>query len=242
VSGSGRPVVVVVARPSGWHDETVACLADNGFAVVEDPTGSCAFDHRARTAAAAVVELDGPAGSASEILRAWRSRSAAAVFAIGDTNDEAAVLAAYAAGADHVAPVDVSARQLLARVRAALRTSPVGRPRAEVVAAPVRIDAERMVAVVGDVEVALTPAELDVLHLMVERSGRLLTRAALRSMVDGLGSSERSVDFFIRRLRAKLEQAEGVRRIQVVRGVGFRFDAGALPSPARDADGSHAAI
>jgi DNA-binding response OmpR family regulator len=165
------------------------------------------------------------------------------VFAIGDTNDEAAVLAAYAAGADHVAPIDVSPRQLLARIRAALRTSPVGRPRAGVAdALPVRIDADRMVAVVGDVEVALTPAELDVLHLMVERSGRLLTRAALRSMVEGLGSSERAVDFFIRRLRAKLEQAEGVRRIQVVRGVGFRFDAGPAVAPARDADGSHAAI
>jgi two-component system response regulator RegX3 len=241
-SGTDGGVIVVVAPQSVWRDETVACFAEHGFAAVEDPTGTSAFDDGVDGVVAVVVELD-ETPRAVEILEAWRSRSSAAVFAVGDTSDEVAVLAAYEAGADHVAPREVSPRQMLARVRAVLRSRVNSAERAGPCAAgPVRVDADRMVALIGEVEVSLTSRELEVLNALVERSGRLLTRADLRAMVAGPRTSERAVDFFIRRLRSKLEAVEGVRRIQVVRGVGFRFDGGTPTHAACRGDGSHAAI
>jgi two-component system alkaline phosphatase synthesis response regulator PhoP len=72
----------------------------------------------------------------------------------------------------------------------------------------------------------LTPKEFDLLHALMEASGRVLTREYLLDHVWGYtraGEIEsRTVDVHIRRLRAKLGD-EG-RRVATIKGVGYRFE------------------
>ncbi len=61
------------------------------------------------------------------------------------------------------------------------------------------------------------------LQLLLTATDESCKRVELRA---SLGASDREVDFFVRRLRDKLERIDGRRRIVAVRGVGFRFDPG----------------
>lgn len=227
---------VLVIADGSWATRAALFLGDNGFAVTIDGSGDAAFDERARTAGAAIVDLGLAARPAVEVLGAWRARTTAPILAVGSTSDESVVVAAYEAGADHVAPADITARQLLARVRSLLRRQ--GPPSPEPIDAAadqlVHLDAAARAVRIGEVEVVLAATEFEFVQLLVERAGRLVARAELAAMVGAKGGVDRNVDFFVRRVRQKLEQVDGQRRIHVVRGVGFRFlaDAPAAVGPA----------
>lgn len=224
-----KPVVanvMVIADPGWWADDLVRFLGDEGFAVHLDPEGSSAFDHRSRTAHAAILDLQLTAQSAAAVCVAWRRRSVAPVLAVHATRDETGVLAAFAAGADHVVVKDVTPRQLVAHLRSLLRRFP---PQFVAVGVAVGLQSVELgedgvsARVLGE-EVRLTDEEFRLLAMLLERPGRVVPRAELANAVVYAGSV-RAVDFFVRRLREKLEAVDGKRRIVVVRGVGFRFDA-----------------
>jgi DNA-binding response OmpR family regulator len=74
--------------------------------------------------------------------------------------------------------------------------------------------------------VSLTPKEFDLLQILLEAAGRVLSRRHLLTRVWGYAHADeiesRTVDVHVRRLRAKLGD-EG-RRIATVKGVGYRFE------------------
>jgi len=82
-----------------------------------------------------------------------------------------------------------------------------------------------MVTVAG-APVALTPKEFDLLHILLQSVGRVLTREFLLTRVWGYAHAgeieSRTVDVHVRRLRAKLGD-EG-QRIATVKSVGYRFE------------------
>jgi len=90
----------------------------------------------------------------------------------------------------------------------------------------VSLDATRHVATVGGRPVELTPKEFDLLHALLEASGRVLSREHLLNRVWGYARADeiesRTVDVHIRRLRSKLGGEE--RRIATIKGVGYRLD------------------
>lgn len=220
--------VVVVADGGVWCDGTASYLAREGFLVVVDPTGDITFDARAGYADAVILDMALSARSATDVCKAWTEHSRASVLAVVAARDESTILSAYAAGADRVALAGCSTRILLAHLRALLRRAPVRRrPPPESSSEPLAIllDAEGRVAMVKSTRVPLTKQEFDFLQLLVDRAGRVVERRELSMFT--AATNERAVDFFIRRLRAKLESVEGQRRITTVRGVGFRFELGA---------------
>lgn len=228
VPGTPVPVVAtvaVIANAGGWVDELVEFLGSEGFAVVLDPDGGSAFDHRCRTADAAVIDLQLATRSATTVCAAWRRRSLAPVLAVTGTRDEATVLAAFTAGADHVVVKDVTCRQIVAHLRSLLRRVPPrrGGPDSPPTDPSFELGADRRSAVVLGRTVRLTDEEFELLALLLERRGGVVTRAELASALVYSSDSSRAVDFFVRRLREKLEHADGRRRIVVVRGVGFRY-------------------
>lgn len=226
--------IVLIADVGPWSERTSGFLDAEGFLVLPDPTGDAAFDHRARSADAAIVDLGLSARPAIEVCAAWRSRSAAPIMALARVRDETTLLDAYAAGADQVAPIDITGRQLLARLRSVLRRSPVRRTLAASASddrVPIRLDPGQLVAVVNGTQVPITQPELEFLELLIDRAGRVVARAELSAALQLPSSSERAIDFFVRRLREKLERVDPHRRILVVRGVGFRFDASSAVPP-----------
>jgi two-component system response regulator RegX3 len=94
---------------------------------------------------------------------------------------------------------------------------------------PVEVSLDGMAVRVGGHPVRLAPKEFELLTLLMQNAGRLLTRRQLLDAVWGEGYPDRNktLDVHIRRLRRHLEaDPEAVARMRTVRGVGYVFDIG----------------
>jgi len=131
-------------------------------------------------------------------------------------------------GADDYIVKPFSARELLARIRAALRRAPGGDD--DVVAAlDLKLDAASHEVTVRGVEVALGPTEYRLLEFFMLHPDRVYGRTQLLDRVWGgnVYVEERTVDVHIRRLRKALTPFGYDKLIRTVRGVGYRFSAAA---------------
>jgi DNA-binding response OmpR family regulator len=136
-------------------------------------------------------------------------------------------------GADDYMSKPFGLAELLARTRALLRRS--GSAHAgTAVEEPVgpepglRIDTQARRVWAGDQEVALTTKEFDVLALLSEDRGSVVTRERLMDEVwdSNWFGSTKTLDVTVGRLRQKLEESEAPARVVTVRGVGFRLEDG----------------
>lgn len=89
----------------------------------------------------------------------------------------------------------------------------------------IRIDIDAFCAFVGPQSLDLTPTEFKLLHLFVERGGRLITRGQIVDIALGEEAFDRSVDPHISRLRQKIERQPGAGVcLTSIRGQGYRLD------------------
>lgn len=89
----------------------------------------------------------------------------------------------------------------------------------------IRIDIDAFCAFAGSQPLDLTPTEFKLLHLFVERGGRLITRSQIVEIALGEEAFDRSVDPHISRLRQKIErQPDSGVCLTSIRGQGYRLD------------------
>jgi two-component system phosphate regulon response regulator PhoB len=127
-------------------------------------------------------------------------------------------------GADDYVVKPFSPRELLARIRAALRRSTAAE--GEVVSAgDLKLDAASHRVTGGGIEVPLGPTEYRLLEFFMNHPDRVYSRAQLLDRVWGgnVYVEERTVDVHIRRLRKALTPHGYDRFIRTVRGAGYRF-------------------
>ncbi|MFB9067722.1 response regulator [Pseudofulvimonas gallinarii] len=127
-------------------------------------------------------------------------------------------------GADDYICKPFSPREVVARVRAVLRRGRAPEPQdAELL----RIDADARRVELAGKPVSLTGVEFELLRTLVERPGRVFSRAELLDRIydDFRDVSDRAVDSHIKNLRRKLDQAmPGRELIHSVYGVGYRYE------------------
>jgi two-component system alkaline phosphatase synthesis response regulator PhoP len=173
-----------------------------------------------------VLDIMLPGMDGLEVLAHLRRESDVYVIMLTARSEEIDKIVGLSVGADDYLTKPFSPRELVARVKAALRRlrDGVGPAEGTILSfSHLRIDpGQRKVWVDGD-PVDLTPIEFDLLKALAEHRGRVLSREQLLQQVWGYDfyGEERVVDVHIGHIRQKLGDE---RFIVTVRGVGYRFE------------------
>jgi two-component system alkaline phosphatase synthesis response regulator PhoP len=173
-----------------------------------------------------VLDIMLPGMDGLEVLAHLRRESDVYVIMLTARSEETDKIVGLSVGADDYLTKPFSPRELVARVKAALRRlrDGVGPAEGTILSfSHLRIDpGQRKVWVDGD-PVDLTPIEFDLLKALAEHRGRVLSREQLLQQVWGYDfyGEERVVDVHIGHIRQKLGDE---RFIVTVRGVGYRFE------------------
>lgn len=184
---------------------------------------------------AVLLDLMLPEMDGVEVCRRIRDRSDVPILMLTARGEEADRVMGLEIGADDYIPKPYSPRELLARIRAAVRRA---RGRAGPSDTPIHIgeltlDPGRLEATLAGAPLDLTPYEFALLKVLAEAAGRVLSREQLMERARGNAEEafDRSIDVHISRLRHKLgDDPRRPARIRTVRGVGYQYMAG---DPAR---------
>jgi two-component system response regulator RegX3 len=226
------PVILVVDDEQSYRDALAVALEREGF-IVETAADGAEAIARFDAAKPALVLLDVmlPQMSGVDVCREIRTRSQVPIIMVTARNSEIDAVVGLEVGADDYITKPFRLRELVARVRAALRRGPTAEgdaPSVDVVeVGDVRLDAGRHeVFVRGDL-VALPLKEFALLETLLLNAGRVLTRDVLIDRVWGPNyyGDTKTLDVHVTRLRAKIEAdpAHPVRLV-TVRGVGYRYE------------------
>jgi len=127
-------------------------------------------------------------------------------------------------GADDYLRKPFSFPVLVARVHALLRRASLGDP-APLLAGDLRLDLRARRVMRGDDVVPLTAREFELLTFLVRRTGRVVSKREILAGVwdDAFEGDPNVVEVYVARLRRKLDGPDGTRRIETVRGMGYRL-------------------
>ena len=171
-----------------------------------------------------------PRLSGLDVCRQLRNRSSVPIIMVSAKTGEIDTVVGLEVGADDYVPKPFRLRELIARIRAVLRRAPVeGEAPAPSVleVGDVRLDSERHEASVRGAPVSLPLKEFELLALLLEHAGRVLTRETLIDRVwghDYVGDTK-TLDVHVKRLRAKVEDDPSApTRITTIRGLGYKFE------------------
>lgn len=172
-----------------------------------------------------VLDLMLPGMDGLEVLTRLRRESDVYVILLTARTEETDKIVGLSVGADDYVTKPFSPRELIARIKAALRRIQVGASTtAEILSfAHLRIDTGARTVTVDDRPVNLTAIEFDLLRALAEQCGRVLTREQLLEKVweTNYYGDLRVVDVHLGHVRKKLGRND---LIVTVRGVGYRFE------------------
>jgi two-component system KDP operon response regulator KdpE len=174
---------------------------------------------------AIILDVLLPDGRGTDVCRELRSWSEVPILVLSAVGEEEEKIAALDAGADDYVTKPFSGDELLARLRAALRrTRPSTQPVVEV--GDLRIDLERRQVTMGGKEIQLTPIEYDLLRLLAENEGKLMTHPTILREIWGPAYAEESnyLHVYVSHVRRKIEPDPArPRYILNQPGVGYRL-------------------
>jgi two-component system KDP operon response regulator KdpE len=155
---------------------------------------------------AVILDLVLPDGNGTDVCRELRRWSDAPVIVLSAVGEERQKIAALDAGADDYVTKPFSVDELLARLRAALRR---GTPAHEpvLVVGDLRIDIAQRVATVKGERIRLSPHQFDLLRVLAQHQGKLLTHRALLREVWGPAYQVEAhyLHVYVSQLRRKIE-------------------------------------
>jgi two-component system KDP operon response regulator KdpE len=174
---------------------------------------------------AVILDLVLPDGTGTEVCRELRKSSSAAVIVLSVVGEEKEKVAALDAGADDYVTKPVGIDELLARLRAALRrVSPSSEP--VLVIGRLEVDLEKQELRIEGKPVHLSPLQFDLLRVLAQNAGKLLTHSMILRQVWGPGYGDESnlLHVHISQLRRRIEPDPARPRYLLTEtGAGYRL-------------------
>ncbi len=202
-------------RPLGYAVENAGTAAEGLKRL-----GGQAFD-------AVLLDVMLPDTDGFELCRKIRAGSDVPILMLTARGQDEDRIVGLELGADDYLPKPFNPRELQARLRAVLRRRQAGQSRTTALRfGRLEIDRDARVVRVDSEERPLTSYQFDLLLVLAESAGRVLSREALMERVrgDALEAFDRSIDVHMSRLRAAIEDdPRHPRRILTVRGAGYVF-------------------
>jgi two-component system KDP operon response regulator KdpE len=201
-------------------------LAAHGYDVLDAPNGKSALELLDKKPSLVILDLGLPDIDGLELLRQIRSRQGSLpVVVLSSRGDEAGKVAALDLGADDYVTKPFGMEELLARMRAALRHQLQAQGERPVFqAGDLCVDLVRRIVKVGDREVKLSPKEYDLLRLLVQHAGKVLTHRYLLKELWDEPTDTQYLRVYVRQLRRKIEaDPERPQYILTDTGIGYRL-------------------
>ena len=207
--------LVAEALAAHGHDVESAAVALDGLqlAVKSDPD-------------LVIMDLGLPDLDGTELLRMIRAVSQVPIVVITARGADEMVIRTLDAGADDYLVKPFSVSQLEARVRAVLRRGSHSDADDEIRIAGLSIDSASREVSLDGVLLELSPKEFDILRVLGERVGEVISKRELMAEVwrEPYGGSDRTVDVHLSWLRNKLgETAQEPKYLRTVHGVGVKL-------------------
>ncbi len=203
-------------------------LSTQGYQILDAPSGRVALELVAQKPDLIILDLGLPDIDGLELLRQMRQKNEGVpIVVLSSRGEEAAKVAALDLGADDYVTKPFGMDELLARIRAALRHQlQVHGERPVFRVGDLSVDLVRRIVRVGDKEVKLSPKEYDLLRILVQHAGKVLThRFLLKELWDDLTDAQ-YLRVYVRQLRQKIEQnPERPHYILTETGIGYRLRA-----------------
>lgn len=209
-------------------------LGREGFHIEVVHTGKSGLERAAsREHALVVLDVMLPELNGFDVLRQLRTTSSVPVLMLTARGDDVDRIVGLEIGADDYLPKPFNPRELAARIRAILRRATHARTTnlTPLRVGDIELDLGTRSVRQSGAEVTLTTVEFEMLRVLLERAGEIVTRDSLS--LDALGRPfnplDRSVDMHVSNLRRKLHRSgNGDDLIKTIRGEGYLF---VLPRP-----------
>lgn len=203
-------------------------LSTQGYEILDAPNGKTALELLASNPDLVILDLGLPDIQGHELLRTIRARNdSVPIVVLSSRGDEAGKVQALDLGADDYVTKPFGMDELLARIRAALRHQlQVHGERPIFRAGDLSVDLVRRIVKVGDKDVKLSPKEYDLLRVLVQHAGKVLThKFLLHELWDELTDAQ-YLRVYVRQLRQKIEgDAEQPQYVLTETGIGYRLRA-----------------
>jgi two-component system response regulator RegX3 len=238
--GEGPIKVLLAEDEESFIDALVIGLGNEGFRVTVARDGLEALKLYEETEPDIILlDLMLPKLSGIDVCRTIRTQSSVPIIMVTAKGAEIDTVVALEVGADDYVTKPYRLRELVARMRAVLRRAPGGTDSSDRQvssldsegmweASGIKVDFDQRRVHVRGEEVHLRRKEFELLRLLVENAGRVLTRDVLIDRVwgsDYIGDTK-TLDVHVKRLRSRIEEDPSVPvLITTVRGVGYRFAA-----------------
>ncbi|HSB40093.1 MAG TPA: response regulator [Gaiellaceae bacterium] len=221
-----KPLVLVVDDEPQILRALQTSLRGAGYEVATAVTAGEALTAAAvRPPDAVILDLVLPDGRGTDVCRELRTWSSAPVLVLSVVGDEAEKVAALDAGADDYVQKPFGIDELLARLRALLRRAgPASGPVLEI--GELQIDLDKQLVTVAGRRVQLTPNEFELLRVLAQNEGKLMTHPALLREVWGpaYGTESHYLHVYVSQLRQKLEaDPSRPRYLLTEAGAGYRL-------------------
>jgi two-component system response regulator RegX3 len=224
--------VLVVEDEDSFVDALTVGLQREGFTVQVARDGAEALELFDLVEPDLVLlDLMLPRISGVDVCRQLRARSTVPIIMVTAKSSEIDTVVGLEVGADDYVSKPYRMRELVARMRAALRRAPREEARPPSVDAlqvgDVSLDPDRHEVVVRGQEVTLPLKEFELLELLLANAGRVLPRETLIDRIWGADyvGDTKTLDVHVKRLRAKVEDdPSNPRRIVTIRGLGYKYE------------------